>query len=596
MTFALLLSLTVFAHVSVGQALAQPTPVVQVNQGPNWTPALRSDFYSRDQGSKMIPLNWLRALKQANGQPFMADSLGRYGYLPNPANSNGLPVGFTASGPTGAQTVGMTCSACHTRQINVAGKAYRIDGGPAIVDFQSLLSDLDVAVGNIVTSDETFAPFAAAVLGSAAPDPADVSALRRDVDAWYLRYHTLITRALPKPPARPWGPARVDAVGMIFNRLTGLDLGPPPSLLIFDNIKIADVPVRYPFLWNAPKQDQTQWPGFADNGNDILALGRNLGEVFGVFAVFEPKKEGFVINFLNNNSANFDGLGKVEDLIKQIGPPKWPWPVSTSLAAQGKAIFERSAAQGGCAECHGIRPGKVRFFLQQTWATPIQNVGTDTRQYDLLIRTAKTGVLQGAYIPLATQPLKETDFAISILATAVLGSIAEHVLSTGGTTLSATERAAPNAANAPNGEAFRPAQLSGPLPPALRDLQGAFRLPGTAMPTALAEAAAPQKGAYEARVMQGIWAAAPYLHNGSVPTLAELLKPASERVKKFKIGPAYDTTNIGLAEQQTQFNYELETTDCSDRNSGNSRCGHEFGTTQLNAAEKRALLEYLKTL
>src|SRR6185369_5220387 len=99
------------------------------------------------------------------------------------------------------------------------------------------------------------------------------------------------------------------------------------------------------------------------------------------------------------------------------------------------------------------------------------------------------------YIPLATQPLKETDFAISILATAVLGSIAEHVLSTGGTTLSATERAAPNA---PNGEAFRPAQLSGPLPPALRDLQGAFRLPGTAMPTALAEAAAPQKGAYEA--------------------------------------------------------------------------------------------------
>jgi hypothetical protein len=116
------------------------------------------------------------------------------------------------------------------------------------------------------------------------------------------------------------------------------------------------------------------------------------------------------------------------------------------------------------------------------------------------------------------------------------------------------------------------------------------------MPTALAEAAAPQKGAYEARVMQGIWAAAPYLHNGSVPTLAELLKPASERVKKFKIGPAYDTTNIGLAEQQTQFNYELETTDCSDRNSGNSRCGHEFGTTQLNAAEKRALLEYLKTL
>ena len=35
-------------------------------------------------------------------------------------------------------------------------------------------------------------------------------------------------------------------------------------------------------------------------------------------------------------------------------------------------------------------------------------------------------------------------------------------------------------------------------------------------------------GTYEARVLYGIWAAAPYLHNGSVPSLAELLKPADK--------------------------------------------------------------------
>ena len=101
--------------------------------------------------------------------------------------------------------------------------------------------------------------------------------------------------------------------------------------------------------------------------------------------------------------------------------------------------------------------------------------------------------------------------------------------------------------------------------------------------------------AYEARVLEGIWAAAPYLHNGSVPTLAELLKPAAERVRSFKVGPAYDLVNVGLAVQQSKFDYTLETTDCSDRNSGNSRCGHEFGTS-LSAEEKKALLEYLKTL
>lgn len=105
----------------------------------------------------------------------------------------------------------------------------------------------------------------------------------------------------------------------------------------------------------------------------------------------------------------------------------------------------------------------------------------------------------------------------------------------------------------------------------------------------------PSKGSYEAKVMQGIWAAAPYLHNGSVPTLAELLKPAADRVKQFKIGNAYDTVNVGLAVDQTQFNYTLATTNCSNLNSGYSNCGHEFGT-RLSAADKKALLEYLKTL
>ena len=332
--------------ISAGQAwAADPSPIF-VDQGPSWTPVTRADFYSRDQGARMIPLAWLQALKQPDGQPFLAGSLARYGYLPNPANSNGLPVGFTASGPEGAQTAGMTCSACHTRQIIAEGKTYRIDGGPAIVDFQSFLTDLDTAVGQVLTSDAAFQPFAVAVLGSATADPEDISALRQRVDAWYLRYHTLMTRALPKDA--PWGPARLDAVGMIFNRLTGLDLGPPPSLLIPDNIRRADAPTRYPFLWNAPVQDKIQWPGFADNGNDVLALARNLGQVIGVFGVFEPRREGLFVNFLNNNSANFDGLGRIEGLLKQLGPPRWPWLVDTNLAAQGKAIYDRPTAQGGC--------------------------------------------------------------------------------------------------------------------------------------------------------------------------------------------------------------------------------------------------------
>ena len=473
----------------------------------------------------------------------------------------------------------MTCAACHTRQIFADGKEYRIDGGPAIVDFQTFLVDLRAAVRGILHDDTAFQTFARAVLGVPAPKPGDVAALRENVQAWFNRYDTLITKGLPEAP---WGIGRLDAVGMIFNRLTGLDLGKPPSYLIADNIKRADAPVRYPFLWNAPKQDKTQWPRFADNGNDLLGLSRNLGEVYGVFGVFEPKKEWWHLlgyNYLNNNSANFDGLGTLEGLVKQIGAPKWPWPIDEALAEKGKAIYNWPTAKGGCSECHGVRPGEVRFFDVQTWATtPLQDVGTDTREYDVLTWQVQTGVLQGAKIPFITDPLKETDLAFNVLATSVLGSIIQSYV--------------PIAATSQETQAQKLDQFQ--LPPSMQDLKGAFHLPALPSPSVNLNVKTTQY-VYEARVLEGIWAAAPYLHNGSVPTLNELLKPSSKRVSAFKVGPAYDTVNVGLAAEQTKFDYTLNTTDCNDRNSGNSHCGHDFGT-QLPDEEKKALLEYLKKL
>jgi len=142
------------------------------------------------------------------------------------------------------------------------------------------------------------------------------------------------------------------------------------------------------------------------------------------------------------------------------------------------------------------------------------------------------------------------------------------------------------------------------LPPSLRDLSGAFNVPESVsgasdvrrrLGASPAASAPPAKGAYEARVLRGIWAAAPYLHNGSVASLAELLKPASQRKEKFRMGADFDVDNVGIAETQSQGDYERVTTGCDDLNSGNSRCGHEYGTS-LGADEKKALIEYLKTL
>jgi hypothetical protein len=135
-----------------------------IDQGAAWTPAARAQFYSQDQGSQLMPAAWLMALKGADGQPFMADSLSRYGYLPNREDpTTALPVGFSVAGSPGARVVGMTCAACRTREIEVDSKAYRIDGGPAFADFQSFLTDPDKAVGALTSDPAAFDTFAVSV-------------------------------------------------------------------------------------------------------------------------------------------------------------------------------------------------------------------------------------------------------------------------------------------------------------------------------------------------------------------------------------------------------------------------------------------------
>jgi hypothetical protein len=557
---------------------APPPGVTYLDQGARWKQPERDAFYTQDQGSQVIPLAWIRALDSPNGQPFLADSLTRYGYLVNPATDTGLPVGFTSSGPSGSEMMGMTCAGCHTRDIEVAGQIYRVDGGPAISDFQAFLSDLDTAVAAVRATPAAFDTFATKVLGATAT-PAQKAALLEAVNLWYDRQHTLFSRSFP---ADGWGLGRLDAVSMIFNRLTGLDIGTEPNRIIAANIQTADAPVRYPFLWNAPRQDFTQWPGFSANGDDILGLVRNLGEVYGVFAAFAPQQDPhslFKANYLVDNSANFDGLGRAETLVKAIGAPRWPWFYDRASADRGKLVFESKTSAGGCVECHGIAKGAIRFSLVPTWRTPLQDVGTDTREYTVLARTASTGVLSGTGIPF--KRLGPTARQFDILAASVVGSIVQKYTS---------PRQKP-AATAPMNEATANTLLATSLSPAQASLLQAYNF----------DAATPRQGnttgtfRYEARVLHGVWAAAPYLHNGSVPTLADLLKPASDRPARFEVGRSYDTNAVGLATTQTGLHDLRQTTGCEKPDSGNSRCGHEFGTS-LTPLQKKDLLEYLKTL
>lgn len=568
-----------------------------VDQGPNWYRDTRAQFYTEDQGSRIIPLRWLAALRQADGQRFLADSLSRYGYLENKEDAaTKLPAGFTTNGPTGNESVGMNCAACHTREIIVKSQAYRIDGGPALADFQTMLTDLDAAVYRTLSTQKAFRAFVADVLEEKATG-ATIKQLRKDLQAWYLPYHAFMTRALPtaRNGSQPWGHGRLDAIGMIFDRLTGLDIGPDLGKTkelhwIPGNIRPANAPARYPFLWNAAIQDKTQWPGFAGNGNDLLALARNTGEVIGVFADFRPVLEPnrpLGVDYSTQNSANTTGLMTLEDLIKKIGPPKFAWAneVNAALATQGADIFGWPASKGGCAECHGIFPGKDALTGKPVWITPVMDVGTDSLEYRYIPLNDKdqkwmvdTGVLNGQGIPVLSKRLKAREPAFSVLSLAVTGTILQRLK-----TVARFEAA--------NDEGSNPESLSPNTSHKRADsLMTAFAPPEASGGTFK----------YESRVLQGIWAAAPYLHNGSVPTLADLLELPENRPAKFDIGANYDPFGkIGLAQDQSDVPHSTVTTGCAnpakDRNSGNSNCGHTFGY-QLTAEQKKALLEYLKML
>ena len=124
----------------------------------------------------------------------------------------------------------------------------------------------------------------------------------------------------------------------------------------------------------------------------------------------------------------------------------------------------------------------------------------------------------------------------------------------------------------------------------LADLYGYRELPAPPSP----------EGVYKAAPRDGVWATAPFMHNGSVPNLYEMLIPAAERTKKFYLGGDFDPVKVGLDTTATSGTFLMDTTLL-----GNSNAGHSFqngprgeGTIGplLTDDQRWALVEYLKSI
>jgi len=264
---------------SAAEETAGAPDYIALDQG--WNDDLRKRFWFTDQGSQIVPYKWFLALETANNEePFRSDhNLSKLGYLPkgpSALNPDGLPVGFgkAVDSRDGSAWMGLTCAACHTGQVNYRGVRIRIDGGQTLGDFNRFVNELIGALQGTRDDATKFQRFVVKTLGSGAGPQAEAD-LRQALQA---RTAQLENRLSLQKPTYAVGPARVDAIGNIFNEVLVNGLGVP------ENGRPPAAPVSYPFLWDTPQHDVVQWNGVAPNIG-VGPLLRNVGEVLGVFGV-----------------------------------------------------------------------------------------------------------------------------------------------------------------------------------------------------------------------------------------------------------------------------------------------------------------------
>jgi hypothetical protein len=331
------------------------------------------------------------------------------------------------------------------------------------------------------------------------------------------------------------GTGRVDAFGAIFNKIT------VEQLHIDSNYAAADAPVSYPFIWGAARGSTTQWNGSAPNLVPFGPLARNLGVGLGLFGRMDLDEARGKFR----SSAKIANLQRLESLGESLRSPAWPAalpPVRRTQAALGQSLYQQQ-----CQGCHARPRDQDETYEPRLVA--VGEVGTDAVALDNYFdRNALTGALEGRKKSLmSNQRFGAAAPSREIVVAAIVDVIAEQGMS--------------------SVEASDLTTLLRPRPV----------LPGRA---------------YKARPLDGIWATAPYLHNGSVPTLADLLETPAQRPVRFAVrAHSFDAARVGLDTRQAGKGAQVFDT----RQRGNSNAGHLYGT-QLSAAEKAALVEFLKTL
>jgi cytochrome c5 len=640
-----------------------------------WSEADSLWFYTTTQGSALLPYDLFIALEQEDSQSLFRakENIDFYRYLPQKPtffNPDGLPVGFAKDSYQGNDYLGFTCAACHTGQVNYTDDdgnttAIRIDGGPAMANMTGFLASLEKSMQATIDNDEKRQRFINKVLAlnNDFDQPEEVV---NSLKQWTktIRLYNTINHSSIK-----YGYARLDAFGRIYNRVLQhminkeqlgnamrMVLSPTGKRILSDaqieKVLAADIndsiigdkdfsliierllstepgypglnqrnllrvrdqifnepsaPVSYPFLWDVAQSDYVQWNGVAHN-HALGPLGRNTGEVIGVFAILDwtaQKPSGFslsakltgqekqkeVIDF--KSSADLVNLGRLESHLKSLKSPAWPEEILGSIdrekAGRGQLLYAQY-----CQSCHEVvdRNNYDRRIIAQM--SELEFIGTDKAMaMNAVSYTGKSGNLKHTVqdVGVGNVFIAEDAPVVQILTSATKG-----VIATPDPDKWFIRRWADQLYTI--GASF----FENEMPNTIKN--GNYKADTTASPyNSLV--------AYKARPLNGIWATAPYLHNGSVPTLYDLFLPAKRegdsddgeyRPDSFIVGSReFDPVKIGFRSDNYD-GFKFKTHRVGDMNTG-----HEYAagnTRQMNGdqlpalteAQRWDLIEYIKTL
>jgi len=570
--------------------------------GPGVEAASRQTYYYTPQGAvlKDLRYSWFRHLEMPWSRTKISDPavMRRYGFLvdpPTPQNPDGMPVGFAKhyDAQLNEELLDITCAACHTGQLNVTRNgrttALRIDGGSALHAFTNskighFVPTLAASLLGTLANPFKFNRFANAVLG---PSRGGRWALRTQMLnvaeqfgrlAWNEKVHGLV------PTEEGYG--RTDALARIANTVFG-------DHIDAENYAVANAPVNYPPVWNIWKFDWVQY-----NASVSQPMARNIGESMGTgakYALLDRYGRPLPPGQRYRSTAMLENLFTIETTIQRLRPPHWDedvlGPIDRAKAERGKALFNEH-----CVACHGphiappalkARNAPLKGPNQPEWIVKTlctDDIGTDPNTalnfYDARVDLTKTGLTADDLRRVARKELQLWNERQSVYLQEEIARLRNVPGSGAGIAALEKELAGLDAAVAQALSEIDPARL--------RVGEGLSYIGMMIREKAYADAKLTQAqqddfdgfgtldlpqviAAYKPRPLAGIWATPPFLHNGSVPTIYDLLAPVSERPKTFRVGSReYDTEKAGL-KLPTEGFWVFDTS-----KDGNHNTGHEF--------------------